>query len=117
LQVFFHKSSAVGQPVEDQDLAQVVSQSPEVLADGVEFLLEFRGVPGDWIRNWVDSGTGGCRRFLSGEDDEETVVWLRRHTRTGRALGSTAFVERMEGLLGLTLRPKKPGPRPRKTGS
>jgi len=26
-------------------------------------------VTGDWIRNWVDSGTGGCRRFLSGEDD------------------------------------------------
>ena len=62
-------------------------------------------------------GTGGCRRFLSGEDDEEAVVRLRRHTRTGRALGSAAFVERMEGLLGLTLRPKKPGPRPRKTGS
>ena len=55
------------------------------------------------------------RRFLSEEDDEKTVVRLRRHTRTGRALGSMAFVERMEGLLGLTLRPKKPGPRPRKT--
>ena len=57
------------------------------------------------------------RRFLSGEDDEEAVVRLRRHTRTGRALGSVAFVERLEGLLGLTLRSKKPGPRPRKTGS
>ena len=59
------------------------------------------------VSNW--------RRFLSEEDDEKTVVRLRRHTRTGRALGSMTFVERMEGLLGLTLRPQKPGPRPRKT--
>ena len=63
----------------------------------------------------LTSEVSDWRRFLSEEDDEKTVVRLRRHTRTGRALGSVAFVERMEGLLGLTLRPQKPGPRPRKT--
>ena len=34
---------------------------------------------------------------------------MRRHSRTGRPLGSTPFVERLERILGRALTPKKPG--------
>ncbi len=46
-------------------------------------------------------------------DDDEFDL-LRRHQRTGRPLGDDAFVERLEARLGRTLRPRKPGPKPRK---
>ena len=41
--------------------------------------------------------------------DELKVLWL--HERTGRPLGSTGFVEKMEQSLGRVLRPQKPGPK------
>ena len=36
---------------------------------------------------------------------------LRYHQRTGRPLGSPAFVKKLETLCGRTLRPLKPGPK------
>ncbi len=39
---------------------------------------------------------------------------LRRHERTGRALGSENFVVRLEKILGRMLRPKKAGRKPKK---
>ncbi|MFO7675864.1 MAG: hypothetical protein R6X12_06080 [bacterium] len=40
---------------------------------------------------------------------------LRLHNRTGRPLGSETFVEKLERLVGRTLKPQKPGPKgPRK---
>lgn len=37
---------------------------------------------------------------------------IRRHTRTGRPLGSHQFVEQLEETTGRALAPRKPGPKP-----
>ena len=47
--------------------------------------------------------------YLNLETPDETTARLRRHERTGRPLGSTAFVERLEETLNRSLRPKPPG--------
>jgi hypothetical protein len=57
----------------------------------------------------------GNRRQRTFFTDEDEVDILRRHQRTGRPLGDDAFVERLEASLGRNLRPRKPGPKPRKT--
>ena len=38
---------------------------------------------------------------------------IRRGERTGRPLGADAFVEALEASLGRSLKPQKPGPKPR----
>ena len=49
------------------------------------------------------------RAYLAlGLSDEETEL-LRGHERTGRPLGSLAFLKRLEGKLGRVLRKKPPG--------
>ena len=45
--------------------------------------------------------------------DLNSNLALRRQTRTGRPLGGDMFMTELEGRLGLTLRPRKPGPKPR----
>lgn len=67
--------------------------------DGLTRLQPLRSMVVDWPAFWADD---------KAHDDEA----LRRHTRTGRPLGSTGFVERAEQVLGRTLRPRQPGPRP-----
>lgn len=62
-------------------------------------------VPSDLLSN-----IGDRRAFLTQEEDR--VPLFRKHTRTGRPLGSDAFVERLEQLTGRILRPRKRGPRP-----
>ncbi len=47
--------------------------------------------------------------------DDEDVERLRRHERTGRPLGEPAFVEMLEAKTQLRLKPKRPGPKKRKT--
>ncbi len=42
----------------------------------------------------------------------EPLSEIRRHTRTGRPLGSQTFIEQLEQLTGRTLRLMKPGPKP-----
>jgi putative transposase len=60
-----------------------------------------RGMVGDWVG------------FLESAITE--VESLRKHQRTGRPLGSDAFIQKCENLLGRVLRKSKPGPRgPRK---
>lgn len=59
----------------------------------------------DHIGNWST--------WLGDEVDEETLTKLRRNTATGRPAGCDGFIDRLESLLGRTLRPKKGG-RPRK---
>jgi len=51
--------------------------------------------------------------FLDSALDEPQVNALRRHTRTGRPLGSPKFLDHLETHLGRPLRPKKPGRRKR----
>ena len=52
--------------------------------------------------------------YLAAETPEETLSRLRRHERTGRPLGATGFIGKLEQRLGRVLRPAKPGPKPKK---
>jgi putative transposase len=42
----------------------------------------------------------------------EEELW-RQHERTGRPLGAPTFLERIEHLLGRTVRPARPGRKPK----
>ncbi len=53
------------------------------------------------------------RALLNSGLGEEELRELGEHSRTGRPLGSKAFVERVEHMVGRVLRPQKAG-RPRK---
>jgi putative transposase len=55
------------------------------------------------------------RGFLEGGLDPAAADALRLHTRTGRPLGSDAFLDRLEGQLGRRLRPARRGPKPRRS--
>jgi putative transposase len=50
--------------------------------------------------------------FLRDGLSDESLNTLRRHSRTGRPLGSDEFVERIESELGRSLKKRKPGPKP-----
>ncbi len=43
---------------------------------------------------------------------EEALSGFRKHSRTGRPLGSASFLAQLERRTGRTLRPRKPGPKP-----
>ena len=49
-----------------------------------------------------------------GDDSEAETAAIRRQTTTGRPCGSGTFIESIESALSRCLRPRKPGPRPRK---
>lgn len=49
----------------------------------------------------------GFLRLLSSDETDQ----IHRHERTGRPAGSSGFIEKMEKILGRTLRPQKPGPK------
>ena len=53
------------------------------------------------------------RALLNSAVDESKLQALRTRNRTGRPLGDAPFVERLEKLVGRTLRPKKPGRKPK----
>jgi len=53
------------------------------------------------------------RQFLSGDVSDEEYELLQRHERTGKPLGSTSFIERLENKLSGILTPQKGG-RPKK---
>lgn len=59
-------------------------------------------IPGDW------------EEFLSGVRDGDSGL-MRKHARTGRPLGSESFIDRLEIRTGRVLRPKKPGPKPKRS--
>jgi len=50
--------------------------------------------------------------YLLESADASLPETIHRHSRTGRPLGAKAFVDTLEQLLGRTLAPRKPGPRP-----
>ncbi len=58
----------------------------------------------------VFTGITDRRSFLLQEEDALTE--LRRHTRTGRPLGSSSFLAQLEQMTGRILRPKRRGPKP-----
>jgi len=55
------------------------------------------------------------RKFLSKRVDDEEIMLLRKHERTGRPLGSDTFLTKLEKRLKRSLRPQKPGPKPQKS--
>jgi putative transposase len=54
------------------------------------------------VREW--------QAFLAMDVKAEEANQFRRHAKTGRPLGTDAFIGHVEGLLGRILRPRKPGP-------
>ncbi len=58
---------------------------------------------------------GDWERYLALDVEEEELIRLRQHTRTGRPLGNEAFLAQLEERLGRFLRKRKTGPKgPRK---
>jgi len=51
--------------------------------------------------------------FLSEKITSEEQQEMRKSEGTGRPLGSIGFIERLENMLNLGLKPKKPGRRPK----
>jgi putative transposase len=62
------------------------------------------------LQEYVDD----WRSFLAEGLDGNDVELLRRHERTGRPLGGSGFVERLERMLGRVLRKNKPGRKAKK---
>ena len=58
----------------------------------------------DLVPDWL--------QYLDGTDADTLHELLDLHARTGRPLGSDAFVDDLEARLGRVLRPKQPGPQP-----
>ena len=58
----------------------------------------------DRIDNWS--------AYLSNNNDTSAIDTIRRHTRTGRPLGASLFINKLEQLTGKPIAPKRPGPRP-----
>jgi len=52
------------------------------------------------------------KAFLRSAVPEEQLRDLRAHGRTGRPLGSSAFVDRLDRRIGRVLKRQKPGPKP-----
>src|SRR3989442_977095 len=53
--------------------------------------------------------------FLGSDAAPDVAERFHKHEKTGRPLGTDAFVEQLEGLLDRVLRPCKPGPVPDST--
>ncbi|MCY3017535.1 MAG: transposase, partial [Planctomycetota bacterium] len=53
------------------------------------------------------------RAYLASDASAAQIEALRQHERTGRPLGSAAFVRALESLLGRTLSRQKPGRKPK----
>jgi putative transposase len=56
---------------------------------------------------------GDWNAFLQSATPEEELRDLREHGRTGRPLGSSTFLDRLERLAGRVLKPQKRGPKPK----
>ena len=74
-------------------------------ADGFTDLDALAGVH----RNWRAMLRHGLE---AGDLDEGAAAAIEAHIRTGRPLGSEAFVERLEAKTGRALKRRKPGPKP-----
>ncbi|MHB9025715.1 MAG: transposase, partial [Armatimonadota bacterium] len=59
------------------------------------------------VQSWIDD----WQSFLAVDLEEDQLERFRSHTRTGRPLGSTAFLQQLEESTGRHLLPGKPGPK------
>jgi putative transposase len=53
------------------------------------------------------------RAYLAASTKQDDTERIRKHTRTGRPLGTAEFIHKIESLTGETLAPKRPGPKPK----
>jgi putative transposase len=58
----------------------------------------------DRIDNWS--------AYLTNNNGTSEIDTIRRHTRTGRPLGASHFINKLEQLTGKQIAPKRPGPKP-----
>ena len=99
--------------------------------------VELNPVRANLVRHPADYQWSSARAHLSGKDDdlaavkpllgmvpdwgrllssgmaEEDVAAIKKHSRTGRPMGDSAFLDRIEELSGRQVRPKKSGPKPK----
>ncbi|MEF2230472.1 MAG: transposase [Pseudodesulfovibrio sp.] len=54
------------------------------------------------------------RGFIDAKDAPDDLDALRKHERTGRPLGDSAFFDRLQASTGADMRPKRPGPKKHK---
>jgi putative transposase len=54
---------------------------------------------------------GNWRKYLQTETQNDELITIRQHSRTGRPLGSSGFVEQLEQETGRSLRRRRPGPK------
>ncbi len=52
--------------------------------------------------------------FLTKSVESNIRSQLQKHERIGRPIGNIQFIEKLEKSLGLVLKPKKPGRKPKK---
>ncbi len=52
------------------------------------------------------------KTFFREDDYRYNTDLIKQHTRTGRPLGSTEFIRKLEVFTGKELAPKKPGRKP-----
>ena len=57
------------------------------------------------------SYVGDWAEYLALDVDEEELAQMKRHERTGRPLGNTSFISKLETQLSRFLRKRKPGPK------
>ncbi len=53
-------------------------------------------------------------RLLASGMQEKDEIKIKRHSKTGRPLGGQFFIETIEKLLDRRVRPRKPGPKPKR---
>ncbi len=65
----------------------------------------------DWFERWTPVAWNDVLEH--GIDDADMLARIRQATRTGRLAGDDKFLKMAEKLLGRSLRPLRPGPKPR----
>jgi putative transposase len=71
-----------------------------------DVLVKVRPMCGRVLEHWRD-----WESYLLGSSAEELPSRMHLHETTGRPLGSRAFVEKLQALLGRSLLPQKRGPK------
>jgi hypothetical protein len=75
-----------------------------------DVLVKAGPMPGRMLEHWRD-----WRMYLRGASAEGLSVKVHRHEAVGRPLGSRAFVEEFQALLGRAVLPQKRGAKPNRT--
>jgi putative transposase len=87
----------------DYDWSSAAVHCGETVGDGMIDVVAWREIAGDL--NWLE--------VLSVATEEETIQTMKRHTHTGRPLGSDSFLSKVEYFLGRRVRALPVG-RPKK---